>query len=384
MATPCSGQDSGNRNGASISRRAFLSGAVALAATAGALGARSFARSLPIAATPPRSRGTAVISVRDTGAFGDGVHDDTSAIQAAIAALPATGGTVYVPAGTYLIDTTRRINLRSLMLLSLDPGAVLKAKTSSVSRAYILYVHNVSDVEVAGGQLVGERDTHVYMTTSTDEWNHGIQIAGGTRVTVRDLRVSQCTGDGICIGGGSADVVIGNVVSTQNRRQGLSITNCSNIRVYDSEFSYTHGTSPECGIDIEPDVGFSCADVWIENCNLVGNAKYGINVYQRASGITLVRNHVQQNGSCGVVTSGCGPVRITQNAIHDNSATGVLLQDGTIHCLVDGNLSYGNYNRLGAVTRPPFTQVGWSAAIERDILLRGELSDVVIGSNDYR
>ena len=111
----------------------------------------------------------------------------------------------------------------------------------------------------------------------------GIQISNGKRRTVRDLRVSKCTGDGICIGGGSNDVVIQNIVSTENRRQGLSITNCSNIKVYDSEFSYTQGTSPECGIDIEPDAGYTCSNVWIENCRFNNNAKYGINIWKNVS-----------------------------------------------------------------------------------------------------
>lgn len=41
------------------------------------------------------------ISVKDHGAVGDGTTDDTAAIQAALAAVPPTGGTVYFPAGTY-------------------------------------------------------------------------------------------------------------------------------------------------------------------------------------------------------------------------------------------------------------------------------------------
>jgi hypothetical protein len=42
-------------------------------------------------------------NVMDFGALGDGSHDDTSSIQAAIASLPATGGGVYFPPGTYIV-----------------------------------------------------------------------------------------------------------------------------------------------------------------------------------------------------------------------------------------------------------------------------------------
>lgn len=44
----------------------------------------------------------AKLTVLDFGAYGDGVHDDTLAIQAAIAA----GGVVFFPAGTYLVTAT--------------------------------------------------------------------------------------------------------------------------------------------------------------------------------------------------------------------------------------------------------------------------------------
>lgn len=46
-----------------------------------------------------------VYSVKDFGAYGDGVHDDTAAINAAISfAYAAGGGTVYVPIGAYLVS----------------------------------------------------------------------------------------------------------------------------------------------------------------------------------------------------------------------------------------------------------------------------------------
>lgn len=48
-----------------------------------------------------------VVSVKDFGAVGDGVTDDTAAIQAAIASLPANqGGTIFFKAGDYKITST--------------------------------------------------------------------------------------------------------------------------------------------------------------------------------------------------------------------------------------------------------------------------------------
>lgn len=50
-----------------------------------------------------------VVNVETYGAVHDGVTDDAAAINAAIAALPVTGGIVYCPAGTYAIGSTINI-----------------------------------------------------------------------------------------------------------------------------------------------------------------------------------------------------------------------------------------------------------------------------------
>jgi hypothetical protein len=47
-----------------------------------------------------QDRGGNVFDVRAYGAKGDGSTDDRGAIQAAIDALPASGGTLYLPPGT--------------------------------------------------------------------------------------------------------------------------------------------------------------------------------------------------------------------------------------------------------------------------------------------
>ncbi len=65
------------------------------------------------------------LSVRDFHAAGDGVTDDTAAIQAAINCCP-TGGRVTVPAGTYWV---RPLVLKSHMTLELKQGATLLGDT---------------------------------------------------------------------------------------------------------------------------------------------------------------------------------------------------------------------------------------------------------------
>jgi len=57
------------------------------------------------------------VNVKDYGATGDGTTDDTTAITAAIAALPATGGTLLFPPGTYMVSST--------VTLDVDDGTIL-------------------------------------------------------------------------------------------------------------------------------------------------------------------------------------------------------------------------------------------------------------------
>ena len=363
-----------------MNRRNFLAVAVGTALFA-ALPAFGYTGGATYSPTK-RQRGTTVRNVKDYGALGNGVHDDTAAIQAAINSLPSSGGTVFIPAGTYMIDTTKNIRPRSYMLLSMDPAAILKSKTNSATRSYVLYLSNVTQVEIAGGQISGDRDTHHYVTTSTSEWNHGIQILGGSHITVRDLWTGKNAGDGICCGGAVTDLEIVNIVSTNNRRQGLSITHAYNVKVYDSEFSYTKGTKPECGIDIEPDPPSTATDILISNCNMSNNNANGLLIYKRVSRVTVRACKMMYNYGYGVYTVDPDHGEISGNTIQHQGWCGIYFGGITSAYSVFGNTFANNRTRKQGLKMTLGTPVAKTGASASNIELASTTS-LSLGSNWY-
>ena len=271
-------------------RREFLRNSLVLAAplVIGGVSMPAFALTTP----PTRARGSTIRNVKNYGAVGNGSHDDTAGIQAAINSLPSTGGTVTIPAGTYMIDTSKKINLRSRMRLQLAAGAILKAKTSSLSRHYLIHINGDSDVEISGGQLVGDRDTHRY-GSGTHEWGHGISIGGGaTRVTDprsarvqvhrrwrlhrrrrerrghREHRLDQQPSPG---------PVDHQVLEHQGLRLGVQL-----LQGHLAGVRHRHRTGRG---------RFAARSILIQNCRLNNNAKYGFNIWKRTSGVTDHRVH---------------------------------------------------------------------------------------------
>jgi hypothetical protein len=71
----------------------------------------------------------ASLNVLDFGAVGDGVADDSAAIQAAINAIPVIGGEVYFPGGTYLVNTKITLKGRLSLIGESRNNTTIKAGT---------------------------------------------------------------------------------------------------------------------------------------------------------------------------------------------------------------------------------------------------------------
>ncbi|MFL6591309.1 MAG: right-handed parallel beta-helix repeat-containing protein [Luteimonas sp.] len=268
------------------------------------------------------------------------------------------------------------------MRLELAPGARLLAIPNGERRAYVLYAFKVADVEITGGSIVGDRGAH---KVETGEWGHGIQLRGASRVTVRDIRITDCWGDGICIGGAdtkqqtpSDDIVISNVVCRGNRRQGLSIGRSRNVRVLNSEFSDTEGTSPQYGIDIEPDRPGGTDNVLIQNCVIRGNRGGGVQIFRRVTNVTIRGCTIEDNRGRGILAIGAGQGQIVDNVIRNNGLVGVALRDATREFQVNGNRFSGN----GA--RNPGKALGRLNSSDSAVRAGQDTQSILITGNQYQ
>lgn len=299
-------------------------------------------------ATPQISIGSATVNIRDRGAKGDGVTNDTVAIQASINSLPRdTGGTVFVPAGKYMIDTVHTVSLRSNIHLKLDPMAELAAMPSSATRYYMIKVWNSTNVEISGGKITGERTRHI---GSTGEWGYGVSVLGSSKVFVHDIKLSNSWGDGIFVGATgsgsrlrpSSDITLNRVVADNNRRQGLSVGPAERVFVYNSTFSNSNGAAPQSGIDIEPQADGPANLIRIENSVLSGNMGSGLELCAYSSNIVVKKTTIRNNNGFGILATNSSNAWLANNLITENGLDGVALAKSTHDYKITNSMV--NYN----------------------------------------
>ncbi|HET6806889.1 MAG TPA: right-handed parallel beta-helix repeat-containing protein [Frateuria sp.] len=307
-------------------------------------------------ANPSISIGSTTINVKNKGALGNGSHDDTAAIQAAINALPSSGGTIYVPTGRYMINALKPLQLRSHTRLKLDSGAELAVIPNSASRYYVVKVRNVSNVEIVGGKMTGDRAKH---KGSTGEWGYGIDVSAASNVLVHNVSLSEFWGDGMWIGGvgkGSSlvranYVTVNNVTSSHNRRQGLSIGPAQHVYIVNSTFKNTQGTLPEAGIDIEPQDQGPADTIRMENNTFSGNHGNGIEIHANTSGITIAGNQLSGNNGFGALAIGTAKAVFSNNYATRNGYAGIGLSGKTHNSSANNNkLQYNSTHYMSAST----------------------------------
>jgi hypothetical protein len=221
----------------------------------------------------------AFANVKDFGAVGDGVANDTAAIQAAITSLPSTGGTVFFPAGEYKTDGG--VTLVGNLTLQGETGTVLKPTDSVPQWAY----RGLSTNNVKIKDLVFEGTG----TAFTDGNQQLLNIS-----TASNIEITGCT-------------------FTKGRVTGLGIAACNAVHISNCNFTrnYYYGadvrdssetTTDSCVFQLNGDTGsattafgrglvfWRCSNSTLSNSVFDRNTEYGLRLFAQSTDVVANRN----------------------------------------------------------------------------------------------
>jgi hypothetical protein len=187
------------------------------------------------------------VSVKDFGAVGDGVTDDTDAIQAAIDYVGTDGGCVNFPAGKYLVTSTINVLRRGIWLNGAGSGDggtwIVNGSTNTPAIQFgdgitRLFRNGIS--KMLFGQQSGVTavagNCAILIDTCSDFTSDNISIAnfpsahyngivfsyvGQSQISI--LNIENCLNDGIYITDNSFDIYINQSRSDGNSANGWNI-----------------------------------------------------------------------------------------------------------------------------------------------------------------
>lgn len=305
-------------------------------------------------ATTVQSKLRESVSVKDFGAVGNGVANDTAAIQAALTAMSGTGTYVFMPAGTYKVSAA--LLVPTLTGLIGDGSATLYAVNSgfnNVDPSFTgRYVNNGVVINLSG------------LTTAPYTAKYGQKISG------LKIQYQYATGYSVnaIVARNCIDVEISNneiydfplcraimVASLQgdSKITGNHIHDLENNYVFPGYGFAERGQFNETGIDVDED---RVNSVWSNNLlienNYIENVHYGataIAVYEdQADGITLrnatgirVTNNTVIDTNEGIDLQGFNTL-VVGNVFSDCTGYGVKLIHGARYNIINANRIYNS------------------------------------------
>ena len=267
------------------------------------------------------------VSVQDFGAVGDGVTNNTAAIQAAINAVNAAGGgEVSIPAGSYLSGALTLKDKVSIV------GVGVTSKFVAVAGAYNFFTGtSLTNLKLS--------DFYVDLTAQTSAFN-GMYITGIQNSEISGVTIYNAAGFGWLIFTSVRCKYLRNTINTTRQWDGMTITTGSVDNViegntvfnsYDSGIGFTDTLGTVCvgnyvkrqkvgGVWYAPGIDAAGAKNAVITGNYVIGNKFGISLLQHSnSGKQCKRVAVSGNtiadGEYGI---NCGPVTVTSPVTDEN------------------------------------------------------------------
>lgn len=248
-------------------------------------------------------------SVSDHGAMGDGVTDDTEAIQAL---LNSGARVIYFPEGRYSVNT---LNVPSSVHHIYGSGVLLQRSLSQ----HILSVTNSSELIIEGLHFLGLGGS------VSESLNSGIYVLSSSNVNIRNNTFSGCREHGIYIQGSSyVNVTHNEVYNTAGGIRFTGVTNSTITRNTARDTSLPNGTFT-VGIGLDSTDGHQhgvCRDIQITN-NIVRNYVNSQAILLHAGVNVNIQDNIVTNVLIGVSINPYNSSDTTQNiTVSNNSYVG--------------------------------------------------------------
>lgn len=268
---------------------------------------------------PPAPQAISYLNVRDFGAVGDGVTDDTAPIQNALNTAQNTGQGVFFPAGTYLHTTTLTAN--SVSIQGAGGASTLLANNPNASALILTGFSPSIQNMVISSTLAGNNSVSISPPTAT------LAVAGSQNFVVQGLTIVQ---------GAS--------------RPGLLLQQVAVGQVSGVTFDGT-GTGSDFGLVMDACINTSVIGNLFNN---EGNACYLTSSTGAFSqSIAIIGNTFKNTASNGIwLTTTTKTFDIQQNQIEMQfGAVGVAINLGNpVNGYVQGNYIYNGFNGMVAST----------------------------------
>lgn len=244
-------------------------------------------------------------------------------------------GKLYVDGdGFYLIDaTTSYVSTPDGSTIEWIGNTSFLVNTNNAGNYIGLLINDVTNVKLISPFIIGDRDTHI---DTGAENGHCIQIEGtSTSIHIVDPRLSKSWGDGLYVLN-VANLRVDNINTFSTRRNGISIISADGCIINGGISTFSDGTNPRAGIDLEPNNPTQKLKGIIINDFRTANCEIGISVAPISMDSTsdpidvVINNPYSFNDNRGVQVSTYADVKgsvVVNNPVAVNSVGNGLLID---------------------------------------------------------